>query len=163
MPYQGFYKPQNVDKYKGDVSKIVYRSSWERRFMYWCDTNPDVLAWASEEVVIPYRCATDQKMHRYFVDFWVEKIVNRETGEKERWIVEVKPSKQTQPPKKTRGKREKTYLTECHTYAKNQSKWAAAQEWAKKHDHRFLLVTENTKGLLPKKPAWKPYRKKKSK
>lgn len=163
MTYKGKYEPQNPKKYRGDVKSIVYRSSWERRFMYWCDTNPDVLQWASEEIVIPYLCATDKKNHRYFVDFWLEKIVNRETGEKERWIVEVKPSKQTQVPKKTSGKKEASYLKECETWIKNKSKWAAAQEWAKRNGHRFLLVTENTKGLLPKKPAWRPYRKRKRK
>lgn len=163
MTYKGTYEPANPEKYKGDPSRIVYRSSWERRFMYWCDTNPDVLSWASEEVIIPYRCATDNRMHRYFVDFWVEKVVNRETGEKERWIVEVKPSSQTKVPKKTGRKTEKTYLKECQTYAKNISKWDAAKAWAEKHGHRFLLVTENTKGLLPRKPAYKPYRKRKRK
>lgn len=163
MTYKGTYSPQNPHKYRGDINKIVYRSSWERRFMYWCDTNPDVLQWASEEIVIPYLCATDKRKHRYFVDFWLEKVVNRETGEKEKWIVEVKPSKQTQPPKKVGKKTEKTYLYECQQYLKNQSKWEAAKEWARKNNHRFVLVTENTAGLLPKKPKYKPYRKKKRK
>ena len=54
MAYKGKYKPKNRSKYKGDPTKIIYRSLWERRFMVYCDENPSIIKWASEEVVIPY-------------------------------------------------------------------------------------------------------------
>ena len=47
MAYKGKYKPKNRSKYKGDPTKIVYRSLWERRFMVYCDENPNVIKWAS--------------------------------------------------------------------------------------------------------------------
>ena len=56
MPYktkQGRFKPRNPGKYKGDPSNIIYRSSWEKKFMLWCDCNLNVLEWGSEEIVIP--------------------------------------------------------------------------------------------------------------
>jgi hypothetical protein len=53
MAYKGKYKPQNPQKYKGDPTKIIYRSLWERKFMVYCDTNVNILQWASEEVIIP--------------------------------------------------------------------------------------------------------------
>ena len=72
MAYKGKYKPRNRSKYKGDPTKIIYRSLWERRFMVWCDENPNVIKWASEEVVIPYRSPLDRRIHKYYPDFWVK-------------------------------------------------------------------------------------------
>ena len=72
MSYKGKYKPINVKKYKGDPTKVIYRSLLERRFMVYCDTNSSILQWNSEEVVIPYRSPLDNRIHRYFVDFWIK-------------------------------------------------------------------------------------------
>ena len=33
----------------------LYRSSWEMKFMMFCDNNPAIQEWASEPVKIPYR------------------------------------------------------------------------------------------------------------
>lgn len=70
--YKGRYKPKHPQKYKGDPSNIIYRSSWELKFMKWCDMRPDVLEWQSEEFFIPYKHPIDGKMHRYFPDFYVK-------------------------------------------------------------------------------------------
>ena len=72
---QGRFKPRNPGKYKGDPSNIIYRSSWEKKFMLWCDCNLNVLEWGSEEIVIPYRSPLDRRVHRYFPDF----MSNQET------------------------------------------------------------------------------------
>ena len=71
MSYKGKYRPTNKRKYKGDVNSIVYRSLWERKFMVYLDTNPDITEWGSEEIVIPYVSPLDGKRHRYFPDFYV--------------------------------------------------------------------------------------------
>ena len=55
MSYKGRFKPKEYKKYKGDPTKVVYRSMWELRFMKYCDSNPSILEWSSEEIVIPYR------------------------------------------------------------------------------------------------------------
>ena len=68
---QGHFAPVNPDKYQG-TQPIFYRSSWEKRFMFWCDNNPSILLWASESLVIPYWSPVDNKMHRYFPDFLVK-------------------------------------------------------------------------------------------
>ena len=70
MAYRGKFTPKNKDKYVGDYTNITYRSLWERNTFRWIDANNDIVKWNSEEVVIPYRCATDNKMHRYFIDLW---------------------------------------------------------------------------------------------
>ena len=104
MAYKGKYKPSYREKYVGDPTKIVYRSLWERRFMVYCDTNPNVLKWASEEVVIPYRSPVDKRIHRYYPDFWVK--TKKHDGSIEISLIEVKPKVQTKPPKQT-GKKER--------------------------------------------------------
>ena len=61
MSYSGKFKPKNYKKYKGDPTKIFYRSLWERRFMVYCDNNDKIIEWGSEELIIPYRSPLDKK------------------------------------------------------------------------------------------------------
>lgn len=135
--YQGRFKPKNPKKYSGDHTGIIYRSSWELSVMMWCDTNPKVISWSSEELIIPYLCPTDGSYHRYFVDFQIQ----LESGRK-LWI-EIKPKKYTQPPKKPKRQSQK-YIKEVMTYVRNQAKWKAADELAKKNQSDFQVWTEDT-------------------
>jgi len=131
------------EKYTGDPSNIIMRSSWETRFASWCDKNPSVLKWSSEETIIPYKCPTDNRIHRYFVDF----KINVTTGKT--YLVEVKPKTQTQPPIYP-GKRTQRYLQESLAFMKNQAKWEAASEFAKDRGWEFKIITEHELGLAPK-------------
>lgn len=137
MAYKGRFTPKNVSKYAGDHKKITYRSLWERNAFRWCDTNSSVVKWNSEEVVIPYYCRTDNKMHRYFVDLLIEFKGGRTI------LVEIKPKKETLPPK-TPSRKSKRYLNEVSTFIKNQDKWAAAKLFADKHNIEFQVWTEDT-------------------
>ena len=40
--------------------------------MVYCDLNENILEWGSEEIAIPYRSPIDNKVHRYFPDFYVK-------------------------------------------------------------------------------------------
>ena len=131
------------EKYTGDPTNIIMRSSWETRFASWCDKNPSVLKWSSEETVIPYRCPTDNRIHRYFVDF----KITVSTGKT--YIIEVKPAAQTQPPIYP-GRQTQRYITESLTFMKNQAKWEAAIEFAKDLGWEFKIITEKELGLSPK-------------
>jgi hypothetical protein len=139
--YKGTYKLKKPEKYLGDPDKVVYRSGWERTAFRWVEANPNITGWAAEEVVIPYRCATDNRMHRYFIDLYFE------TTDGRKFLIEIKPDKQTKPP--VPGKRRtKKYITESLTYAKNKSKWNAATEFAADNGCSFVIWTEKTmKGL----------------
>ena len=96
MSYKGKYRPTNKRKYKGDVNSIVYRSLWERKFMVYLDTNPDITEWGSEEIVIPYVSPLDGKRHRYFPDFYVK------TNNGDKFLVENgEKIKQSGKPQKT--------------------------------------------------------------
>jgi hypothetical protein len=134
------------EKYVGDVNNIICRSSWEKKFILWADTNPSVLKICSEEIVVPYWSQVDQKMRRYFPDFAIQ--VKTRTGEVKKYLVEIKPSHQTIPPKGTR--KTKRLLEETATYVVNMDKWKAADEWARKNGFdQFMVITEDH--LFPKK------------
>lgn len=146
MSYSGKFKPKNYKKYKGDPTKIYYRSLWERRFMVYCDNNSKIIEWGSEEIIIPYKSPLDQKTHRYFPDFYV-KYINKDK-QVVREIIEVKPKKHLSPPKEPK-RRTKRYLNEVATYIKNQAKFKAAEEYCKDRRYGFRILTEDQ--LLPKK------------
>lgn len=138
---QGKFKPTNPNKYKGDPTGIIYRSSWEARLMSYLDKHPDVMWWASEELVIPYISPVDGRPHRYFVDF----VVKKRDGET--LVIEVKPFKQTQEPLLEnrldgKGKLRRAYINEVATWGINKSKWKAAEEFCRKRGWRFVIMTE---------------------
>ena len=137
------YTPIFPEKYAGDPTNIIMRSSWETMFASWCDKNPSVVKWSSEETIIPYRCPTDNHIHRYFVDFKITVITGKT------YLVEVKPYKQTQLPEYP-GKRTQRYLMESLTFMKNQAKWEAATNYAKDRGWEFKIITEHELGLTPK-------------
>tara|TARA_B100000003_G_scaffold92535_1_gene82973 strand:+ start:7109 stop:7555 length:447 start_codon:yes stop_codon:yes gene_type:complete len=139
------YKPEYPRKYKGDPNNIICRSSWERKFCRWCDLNENILEWGSEEFCIPYRSPVDRRVHRYFPDFIIK--VREQTGEIKRYVIEVKPKKQTRPPVQTSKKRTKTYINEVKTYAVNEAKWKAADEWCKDRLLEFKIITEDQLGI----------------
>ena len=140
---KSLFKPTKPKKYKGDVRNIICRSSWERKFCNWCDLNESIIEWGSEEFWIPYR-APDGKVRRYFPDFIIK--VKESTGDIKTYVIEVKPAKQTKPPKKKK-KGTKSYLYECTTYAVNQAKWKAAKEWCADRKVEFKIVTEKELGI----------------
>ena len=166
MVYSGRYSIKNHSKYRGDVANIVYRSLWEKAVFMWCDNNPKVKSWSSEEVVIPYYYEVDKKYHKYYVDLKIifedGKII----------LVEIKPEHQTHTPK--RPDKSKRYVREALEYVKNMNKWEAANEYAMDRGWEFQIWTEKTlqeMKLLPKdvpgklksfKPM-KPYRRRKRK
>ena len=142
MSYKGWFTPRNPQKYKGDATNIVYRSSWELRVMKYLDENSAVVWWASEELFIPYKSPIDQKVHRYFPDF-IARI--RQANKEITMVIEVKPFKQTQTPIQKR--RTQKFLQEVATYAINQEKWRAADLFCKEHGWQFKIITEKELGL----------------
>jgi len=137
MSYRGRYTIKRPEKYAGDAKKVVYRSLWERQAFKWCENNPKVKLWNSEEVVVPYVATVDKKLHRYFVDLLIQ------MEDKKTYLIEIKPKNQTVPPKK-RSKKTKRYINEMITYSKNQDKWEAATQFAEHKGWKFQVWTEET-------------------
>ena len=144
MSYKGKYYPSYPRKYKGDPTNIIYRSLWERKFMVYCDKNDNILEWASEEIAIPYRSPIDNRVHRYFPDFYMK--VKEMNGRIRKYIIEVKPAKQTKPPVKPK-RQTKKYISEAYEYAKNQAKWKMAREFCADRQWEFKVVTEKELGI----------------
>lgn len=140
MAYSGAFHPKNKQKYKGEISKIHYRSNWEKFFMNWLDTNESISSWSSEEVVIPYFSNADGKKRRYFMDFYFK------TSDGKEFLIEVKPHKETQPPPKpsmlTAGAKRK-FMNEIYTFSVNQDKWKAAKRFAEHRGYTFRILTEH--------------------
>ena len=138
--HKGKFKPQHPEKSKGDPTNIIYRSGWERKVMVWLDTNPNILKWNSEEIIIPYVKPTDNRVHRYFPDFYAL-MITKDNRTKE-VILEIKPKKETKEP--VRKKRvTKQYINEVVTWGVNQAKWKAAQEYCSDRGWEFHLITED--------------------
>lgn len=137
---KGKFIPKNISKYRGDYQRIIYRSSWELKFMKYCDLNKNILEWGSEEIIIPYRSPLDGRVHRYFVDFYIKvKDINNKI---QKYLVEVKPKKQTKEPR-VQKRMTKSYIREVTEYAKNQAKWSAAKEFCDDRNYKFILITED--------------------
>ena len=142
--HQGFFKPSNPEKYKGNYNEIVFRSGLEFSYMCYLDRHPDVIRWASEEsfFIISYRDPTSKgKIRRYFPDFWVQK--RNKDGTISTVIVEIKPASQTVcPPMGKNGKVAKNRVKAALTYAKNRAKWDAAEAYCKQKGCQFVILTE---------------------
>jgi hypothetical protein len=141
---QGKFRPTNPEKYKGDPNNIIYRSSWERKFLKYCDNNENIIEYSSEEIVLPYRSPVDNRIHRYFPDFYIK--VKESNGQIKKYLIEIKPKKQTVEPK-VQKKKTKGYIYEVVEYAKNQAKWKAAKEFCEDRQWEFRILTEDDLGV----------------
>tara|TARA_S200002703_G_scaffold147080_1_gene142621 strand:- start:57 stop:497 length:441 start_codon:yes stop_codon:yes gene_type:complete len=144
MAYKGKFRPKNPQKYRGDPTKIIYRSLWERNCMRYFDENPNVLKWSSEEIIVPYKSPLDGRYHRYFPDFLIR--VKNKQGKLETIMIEVKPLKETKEPKPQK-RLTKNYLYEVKTWSINKSKWEAAIEFCKDRKWKFMIITEKELGI----------------
>ena len=134
------------EKYVGKIDLIEARSSWEWSMFKFLDENSSILAWSSEEVVIPYRSPADKKMHRYFPDFYIKyKNYKDEIIEA---VLEVKPSNQADPilqgnnPKLTENMSMKSKHRVIKDFVINKEKWNAARLYCSNKGWRFFVLTE---------------------
>ena len=138
--YKSIFKPRHPSKYLGDSSNIICRSNWERKFCNYCDSNENIISWASEEFSIPYISPLDNRRHRYFPDFLIE--VKESNGILKKYVIEIKPKRQTLDPKK-KSRVTKSYINEVKSYAINQAKWKYALEFCKDNRLEFKIITED--------------------
>jgi hypothetical protein len=106
--------------------------------------NENILQWGSEEFYIPYISPVDNRVHKYFPDFIIK--VKESNGQIKTYVIEVKPKKQTRPPTK-KSRVTKSYLYEMKTYAVNEAKWKAAQEFCADRLIEFKIITEDELGI----------------
>jgi hypothetical protein len=131
---QGIYTPKNPEKYVGKHAP-KYRSGWEMTFMTFCDSNKNVLYWASEAIKLPYRSPLDGKIHQYIPDFFV--VYQNKRGQQIAEMVEIKPKKQSLIESRTASARDRLVV------AVNHAKWAAAMAYCKAQGYTFRVINEN--------------------
>ena len=144
MSYKGKFKPSFPEKYDGDPTNIVYRSLWELKFLRYCDLNENILEYSSEEIVIPYMDRSTNRVRRYFPDAYIK--VKQPDGNIKKYLIEIKPSKQTIPPPKPK-RQTRRYIAEAMEFVKNQSKWEAAREYCRDRMMEFKILTEQDLGI----------------
>jgi hypothetical protein len=131
---QGIYEVRNPEKYIGN-HKPRYRSGWEFTFMQFCDSNKNVLKWASEALVIPYRHPLTGKPTNYIPDFFV--VYQNKHGKQIAEVVEIKPKKQSLIESRVASARDRAVV------AINHAKWVAASAYCKQNGFTFRVVTED--------------------
>lgn len=131
---KGKYNPKNPAKYVG-TNVPMYRSSWELSFMSFCDTNPNILKWASEAIKIPYRNPLTGKHTVYVPDFFIQYLDKNNKMNVE--LIEIKPASQQLAEKVGKSKVNQAM------YIKNQAKWAAASIYCKQQGIKFRVLNEN--------------------
>ncbi len=134
---QGYINPKSCKKLfeSQENEKIIYRSSYEKRFIMWLEKSPKVKHWGSECVSVDYTGA-DGKKHEYWPDYMVE----FDDGSK--CLIEIKPYSQTVEPDP---RCEYAY----EAFKKNFLKWMAAKEFCEHNGMSFKILTEHTINRLP--------------
>ena len=129
---QGYINPASCKIIFSSLSRtaIIYRSSYELKFIMWLENCDKVKGWASECIKIPY-LYIDGKTHTYYPDYFVEMM----DGTK--MVVEIKPHNQTQKPVNEN-------CWAMREYAKNMCKWKATMEFCKNKGYQFKVLTEKT-------------------
>jgi len=112
--------------------------------MVYCDRTASVIEWGSEEIVVPYKSPWDGRIHRYFPDFYCK--IKQHDGTIKKLVIEVKPKKQTKPPKEPQRKT-KSYLNEIKAWGVNSAKWKYATEWCNNNGMEFKILTEDDLGI----------------
>jgi hypothetical protein len=140
------YIPENKEKYSGKHLPQI-RSNWEKRACIMFDRDPRIRKWASEAVVVPYFDPTTNKDRKYYIDFLVISNEDLKIGsaiirKDIITLIEVKPYRETKPPKMSKKKKKSTILYEAITYKKNVAKWEAAIAYCKLKNFNFQIITE---------------------
>ena len=130
---QGIYEIINPAKYVGR-KRPRYRSGWEHSFMRFCDTNDNVLQWASESISVPYRHPLTGKMTNYVPDFLITYRTKDNTVKAE--LIEIKPKKQSVVESRMNSR-------DRAVVAINYAKWDAATKWARRNGLIFRVITES--------------------
>jgi hypothetical protein len=130
---KGLFTPLNPEKYLGDPTKIRFLSSWEARFMTFCDNNPNVIEWASEEIHIKYFHPVKKKLANYIPDFIIK--YRDRNGNLITEMIEIKPRKQAMITKRMTNYEKVSLVI-------NRAKWEAAEAYCKLANIRFRVLTE---------------------
>lgn len=128
---QGYINPATCKKLFESLkyTPIIYRSSLEKKFIYFCESSNQIKKWGSECIRIPYFDIYKNKERTYFPDYVIEMI----NGDK--ILIEIKPYSQTHYPDRVSQWALEQWLT-------NKQKWSSAIEWCNLNNYKFQIITE---------------------
>lgn len=129
---QGVYEVVNRHKYVG-LANPRYRSGWEHSFMRFCDTNDNILQWASESIKIPYLNPITGRQTIYVPDFLITYRTRDNTVRAE--LIEIKPRGQSMIMEGQKPR-------DRAVVAINMAKWHAATKWCQRQGLSFRVITE---------------------
>lgn len=145
---QGWYKLKNpykflkpIDEYMGSFKdgQVNYKSSLEQKAFRYQDTQSNIIQWSVEPFQIPYKKPTTGNIHRYYIDMFL-------VTPDRKFLVEIKPKSQTQPPRKPQTNSRKSqvnYHKAMIEFQINQAKWKAQKEFQARNDQEFVIFTED--------------------
>lgn len=142
--HQGYFVPRHPEKYKGDPTKVIYRSSWEFKFLEYCDNSEAVIEYCAEPVCVPYWNPILKKQCDYWIDCYM--ATRGPDGNLNKWLIEVKPQKYLsapEPPNRLTEKQTLNYVRHAKMYIINKAKFEAAKLYARAHNMQFGIITEN--------------------
>lgn len=134
---QGYVDNKSLKKlFESQKEKpVIFRSSYEKKFIWWLEKSSKVKRWGSETLCIEYKLPNDDNVHHYWPDYLVEMTDGSII------LVEVKPYNQTVPPDPFLNDRNSLAY---RTYVKNYCKWKAADAFCRKNNLQFKIITEKT-------------------
>ena len=150
--YKGNYILTNPEKFCSPRPP-AFKSRWEKKIFIALDNNPFVPKWGYESIEVYYQNPVYQKWSVYYPDIFCSVI--SPDGSIRVLMIEIKPAKYTQPPKKPNQPKSrdaksiikhqtslKRYENEWRDWLVNQSKWNAARAWCLKNKVEWLIITE---------------------
>lgn len=152
---QGKIRTSNLQYYLGKKQEVTFRSSWELKAFQILEMYGKIgkiIGWSSEDVIIPYKCDLDEKVHKYYMDLKIETKART-------LLVEIKPYKDTHFPNKPKffktEKQKINYERQVATVIKNQNKWEQTLKYCAMMSERtgrpwdFQIWTEKRNAKSP--------------
>ena len=102
--------------------------------MRFCDTNDNIIQWASEAITIPYRHPLTGRQTVYVPDFFIQYRTKDNQTRAE--VIEIKPKKQSVLESRASA-RDRAVI------AVNYAKWDAATKWCRRQGLQFRVITED--------------------
>lgn len=137
-----YYIIQNKYKYDGSSTRLRYLSNWERKYMFNCDHNKNILLWSYERVCVPYYDSIKKRMRKYKIDFKLRYRLS--FGKEVTLLVEVKPYYQIFPPDfKLKISNPNQYFKQMCVYEINRAKWISAKKYSIINNYHFYVTHYN--------------------
>ena len=140
---QGYYKLENPEKYTGDPTEIIYRSTYEYKFCRYCDLTEEIVNWSSEPFSVKYYDPVNRKEREYHLDFFIRVAKN---GTMTNYLVEVKPKDKLTPPvmeSRQTLKALQQYNQDMEEFIINKAKKEAAEKYAHAMGYKYIIITED--------------------